>query len=62
MDINTLREIDELIALIDKPCECADSSCPLCHIMDLLWSIRDDIAPGVSLVCVIDQTGNSLLH
>ena len=56
----TLRKVDELIELIDAPCDCEDGSCRLCRIMGLLWSVRDDLAPG--MMSTYDSPGDRGLH
>jgi len=42
--MDTLGKLDELIELIDGPCDCEDSICRICRIMGLLFSVRDDLA------------------
>jgi hypothetical protein len=42
--MEALAKVDELITLIDGPCECDDGTCRLCRIMDLLFCVRAGLA------------------
>ena len=46
--MDTLGKLDELIALIDGPCNCDNGTCRLCRIMGRLWDVRNDLTLNVT--------------